>query len=116
MEPSVKSSGEVIIIEGVADCAFVENGELVIVDFKTDRVKAENGEEEKYYINAQIQEDKEQNEIKQEEIQEKKEPFKLNKKTIVFISIGGALLIIVILIIVILNHINDKKISKKLDF
>lgn len=48
MEPSIKSSGEVIIIEGVADCAFVENGELVIVDFKTD--KAQSGEElaEKY--------------------------------------------------------------------
>ncbi len=48
MEPSVKSDGEVIIIEGVADCAFVENGELVIVDFKTD--KAQSGEElaEKY--------------------------------------------------------------------
>ena len=39
MEPDIKSVGEVIIIEGVADCAFVENGELVIIDFKTDRVK-----------------------------------------------------------------------------
>lgn len=48
MEPGIKSSGEVIIIEGVADCAFVENGGLVIVDFKTDR--ARNGAElaEKY--------------------------------------------------------------------
>ena len=32
--------GEVIIIEGVADCAFVESGELVIVDFKTDRANS----------------------------------------------------------------------------
>lgn len=48
MEPDIKADGEVIIIEGVADCAFIENGELVIIDFKTDRV--ENGAElaEKY--------------------------------------------------------------------
>lgn len=46
MEPSVspeKAAGEVIVIEGVVDCAFVENGELVIVDFKTD--KASDGAE-----------------------------------------------------------------------
>lgn len=43
-----QAGNEVIIIEGVADCAFVENGELIIVDFKTD--KADNGAElaEKY--------------------------------------------------------------------
>lgn len=48
MEPDVKSDDEVIIIEGVADCAFVENGGLIIVDFKTD--KASDGAElaEKY--------------------------------------------------------------------
>ena len=48
MVPEIKSSEEVIIIEGVADCAFIENGELVIVDFKTD--KASHGAElaEKY--------------------------------------------------------------------
>ena len=51
MEPALskeQSGDEVIIIEGVADCAFVENGELIIVDFKTDR--AQNGAElaEKY--------------------------------------------------------------------
>lgn len=48
MEPDVKSGDEVIIIEGVADCAFVENGELIIIDFKTDR--ASDGAElaEKY--------------------------------------------------------------------
>ncbi len=38
-----QAHGEFIVIEGVADCAFVENGELIIVDFKTDR--ASNGEE-----------------------------------------------------------------------
>lgn len=46
--PAEQSSGEVIIVEGVADCAFVEDGSLVIVDYKTDR--ASDGEElaEKY--------------------------------------------------------------------
>lgn len=36
--PQEVAGSEKIIIEGVADCAFVENGELVIVDYKTDRV------------------------------------------------------------------------------
>ncbi len=48
MEPDIKSDGEVIIIEGVADCAFVENGELVIIDFKTDRVQSGAELAEKY--------------------------------------------------------------------
>ncbi len=48
LEPDIGETDEVIIIEGVADCAFVENGSLVIVDFKTD--KATDGAElaEKY--------------------------------------------------------------------
>lgn len=41
--PEEASTGECVIIEGVADCAFVENGSLIIVDYKTDR--AQNGEE-----------------------------------------------------------------------
>ncbi len=48
IEPSVKSSDEVIIIEGVADCAFVENGSLIIVDFKTDRARNVGELAEKY--------------------------------------------------------------------
>lgn len=40
--PPEKAEGETVLIEGVADCAFVENGELVIVDYKTDRVSDEN--------------------------------------------------------------------------
>lgn len=51
MQPAIsenEAANESIVIEGVVDCAFVENGSLVIVDFKTDR--AQNGEElaEKY--------------------------------------------------------------------
>ncbi len=30
---------ETLIVQGIADCVFEENGELVIVDYKTDRVK-----------------------------------------------------------------------------
>ena len=46
--PESEADNESVVIEGVADCAFVENGSLVIVDFKTDR--AQSGEElaEKY--------------------------------------------------------------------
>ncbi len=40
--PENQAGDETVLIEGVADCAFVENGELVIVDFKTDRAKDEN--------------------------------------------------------------------------
>lgn len=39
--PTEKVQGETVLIEGVADCAFVENGELVIVDYKTDRVNSD---------------------------------------------------------------------------
>ncbi len=51
MEPDLpenEAGNECVVIEGVADCAFIENGSLVIVDFKTDR--AQSGEElaEKY--------------------------------------------------------------------
>ena len=51
MEPSVPESearGESIIIEGVADCAFVEGGELVIVDFKTDKASSAEELADKY--------------------------------------------------------------------
>ena len=41
--PADAAKGESIIIEGVVDCAFEENGKLIIVDFKTDR--ASNGAE-----------------------------------------------------------------------
>ncbi len=48
MEPEIKADGEVIIIEGVADCAFIENGQLVIIDFKTDKVESGAELAEKY--------------------------------------------------------------------
>ena len=80
------------------------------------KVKAENGEEDTYYITAKIKENNEKTEIKKEEVKEKKETFKLNKKTIIFISIGASLVIIGIIIFAIVNHINNKKLDKELDF
>lgn len=35
-------SDEEVLVQGIADCIFEENGELVLVDYKTDRVKSEN--------------------------------------------------------------------------
>lgn len=52
VEPSIspeQAKGEVVVVEGVADCAFVENGELVIVDFKTDKANSAEELVEKYY-------------------------------------------------------------------
>lgn len=40
--PEKDAKGESVIIEGVVDCAFEENGELVIIDFKTDRASDES--------------------------------------------------------------------------
>lgn len=40
--PLDEAQGESVIIEGVVDCAFIENGELVIVDFKTDKAADES--------------------------------------------------------------------------
>lgn len=37
-----------ITVQGIIDCAFVENGEIVVVDYKTDRVKAEQELAERY--------------------------------------------------------------------
>lgn len=39
---------DLIIVQGIADCVFEENGELVLVDYKTDSVKTENELLERY--------------------------------------------------------------------
>lgn len=41
-------SEEKVMVQGIADCAFVENGELVVVDYKTDKLKTEEEFKEKY--------------------------------------------------------------------
>lgn len=33
--------GETVMIQGIVDCAFIENGKMIIVDYKTDRVRDE---------------------------------------------------------------------------
>lgn len=43
-----RAADEKVMIEGVADCAFVEGGELVIVDYKTDRGADANQLVERY--------------------------------------------------------------------
>lgn len=39
---------ERVMIQGIADCAFVEDGKLVVVDYKTDRLETEEEFTEKY--------------------------------------------------------------------
>ena len=34
-------SDEKVLIQGIADCAFLEDGKLVVVDYKTDRLQTE---------------------------------------------------------------------------
>ena len=46
--PVEAAEGESIIIEGVVDCAFEENGKLIIVDFKTDRASDSDELVERY--------------------------------------------------------------------
>ncbi|MBO5936053.1 MAG: PD-(D/E)XK nuclease family protein, partial [Clostridia bacterium] len=41
-------SDEMIMIQGIADCAFLEDGKLVVVDYKTDRLNDEELFKEKY--------------------------------------------------------------------
>lgn len=41
-------SDEKVLLQGIADCAFVENGKLVIVDYKTDNLENEDDFREKY--------------------------------------------------------------------
>lgn len=46
--PENEAANENVVVEGVVDCAFVENGSLVIIDFKTDRAQNEEELAEKY--------------------------------------------------------------------
>ncbi len=41
-------SEEQVLVRGISDCVFEENGELVLVDYKTDRVKSEEELLERY--------------------------------------------------------------------
>lgn len=39
---------EKVLVQGIADCVFVENGKLIIVDYKTDRIAHEDALVERY--------------------------------------------------------------------
>ncbi len=49
-------SGETVILQGIIDCWFEEDGEVVLVDYKTDRCTAETAHKiaEKYRIQLQL--------------------------------------------------------------
>ena len=45
---------ERVMIQGIADCAFLENGKLVVVDYKTDRLETEGEFKEKYLSQVRV--------------------------------------------------------------
>ncbi len=53
-DPTVTDPNEAVVVQGIADCVFVENGGLVIVDYKTDRVKSPAELAERYRAQLQI--------------------------------------------------------------
>jgi len=55
-EPSLdeKFANEQVLVQGIADCAFVENGKLVILDYKTDRIKDLGSLAERYKSQLEI--------------------------------------------------------------
>ncbi|MBQ7038147.1 MAG: helicase-exonuclease AddAB subunit AddA [Clostridia bacterium] len=53
-DPSVTDPNEAVVVQGIADCVFVENGGLVIVDYKTDRVNKPYELAERYRAQLEI--------------------------------------------------------------
>ena len=47
-------SDETVVIQGIADCAFLENGKLIVVDYKTDNLDSEERFIEKYKKQVEI--------------------------------------------------------------
>ncbi|MBQ3132888.1 MAG: helicase-exonuclease AddAB subunit AddA [Clostridia bacterium] len=48
------AADEPVAVQGVIDCAFVEDGALVIVDYKTDRVKDPQDLRDRYAVQVQV--------------------------------------------------------------
>ncbi len=48
LDPTLTGTDEAVVVQGIADCLFVEENELVIVDYKTDRVKTDRELLERY--------------------------------------------------------------------
>ncbi len=51
-----KFSDEKVIVQGILDCAFEEDGEIVIIDYKTDRVTSPDELRERYFSQLKIYE------------------------------------------------------------
>ena len=55
LDPALaEEDGEFMVMQGIADCVFYEDGELVIVDYKTDRVKTDRELLERYTTQLNI--------------------------------------------------------------
>ncbi len=53
-DPSVTDADETVVIQGIADCVFEEDGGLVIVDYKTDHVKSADELRKRYTAQLSI--------------------------------------------------------------
>lgn len=45
---------EQILVQGVIDCAFVENGKIIVIDYKTDKIKTLSELEKRYHRQLEI--------------------------------------------------------------
>ena len=50
----VENSGDTILIQGIIDVYFIENGKVIIADYKTDRVKKMQELAEHYYVQLEL--------------------------------------------------------------
>lgn len=48
--PEIEDEGEMILLQGIIDCWFIEDGEIVLLDYKTDKVNDLSEIHEKYDI------------------------------------------------------------------
>ena len=51
-----QAKGERVVLQGVADCVFVEEGGLILVDYKTDRVSSPEELAERYRPQLEVYE------------------------------------------------------------
>ncbi len=52
--PDIEDESESVLLQGIIDCWFIENGEIVLVDYKTDRVEDISQIHEKYDIQLSL--------------------------------------------------------------
>ena len=51
---NIEKSGDTILIQGIIDAFFIEDGKLILVDYKTDNVKEEKELIQYYYIQLEL--------------------------------------------------------------